>query len=84
MKAKFTLSFGDAQAAEAVYKSLEPDNIGFPKGMSFEANRSGSRMSFTIASDDRDVDPRSFMSTLDDIIESARLSLDTLQQLETD
>ncbi|OHE56305.1 MAG: hypothetical protein A3K61_05220 [Thaumarchaeota archaeon RBG_16_49_8] len=80
MKAEFTLIFRDAQAAEAVYRSLEPDNIGFPKGMSFESKRSGSRMTFTIVSSEGD--PLSFMSTLDDIIESARLSLDTLQQLE--
>ncbi len=82
MRAEFTLSFRDAQAADAVYRSLEPDNIGFPKGVSFETKRSGSRMTFTIASSEGD--PLSFMSTLDDILESARLSLDTLQQLSED
>ncbi len=80
MKAEFTLSFRDAQAADAVYRSLEPDNIGFPKGMFFETRRAGSKMTFTIASSEGD--PLSFMATLDDIMESARLSLDTLQRLE--
>ncbi|MCL4436958.1 MAG: hypothetical protein M1503_06790 [Thaumarchaeota archaeon] len=74
------MSFKDAQAADAVYRSLEPDNVGFPKGMSFETRRSGSKMTFIIASSEGD--PLSFMSTLDDIIESARLSLNTLRQLE--
>ncbi len=76
------MSLRDAQAADAVYRSLEPDNIGFPKGMSFETKRSGSKMTFIIASSEGD--SLSFMSTLDDILESARLSLDTLQQLSED
>jgi hypothetical protein len=80
MRAEFTLSFGDAKAAEAVYRSLEPDNIGFPKGMSFETRKSGSKMIFTLVS--KEGDPLSFLSTLDDLIESAKISLDTLKQLD--
>lgn len=79
MKAELVLKFKDVQTAEAVYRSLEPDNIGFPKGVTFESKRSDTELGFEITSEG---DSMSFMSTLDDLIESARISLDTLEQVE--
>lgn len=79
VKANLSLAFRDAQTAEAVYRSLEPDNVGFPRGVVFNAKRSGRELSFEVASES---DPNSFLSTLDDLLESAKVSLDALERLE--
>ena len=81
MKAKVSVSvvFRDVQTLDAVYRSLEPDNTGFPDDMTFDMNRTRSHLSFKMVSDG---DITTLLSTLDDILESAQLSLNTLERLE--
>ncbi len=81
MKAKVEVSmvFRGREILDAVYRSLEPDNIGFPKGIAFNMNGSGSRLSFKLVSD---TDIVTLLATLDDILESAQISLNTLTGLE--
>jgi tRNA threonylcarbamoyladenosine modification (KEOPS) complex Pcc1 subunit len=81
VKTKLSLSSRDMLVAEAIYSSLEPDNIDFPHGISFEVTRSKGLIVFQIASEG---DPQSFLSTLDDFLKSAHISLETLDQLESE
>lgn len=79
VKVEVSMIFRDTQTVDVVCKALEPDNISFPKGFSFDMESHGRHLNFKMAAEG---DLSTFLSTLDDILESAQLSLNTLEQLE--
>lgn len=77
VKVEVSLMFSDKETAEALYRSLEPDNIGFPADVSFGMSRRGGRLNFKLASESSYT---TLLSTLDDLLESTQVSIDTLKE----
>lgn len=76
VKVEVSLIFSDKETGKAIYRSLEPDNIGFPADVSFGMSRRGGRLNFKLASSSY----TTLLSTLDDLLESAQVSIDTLKE----
>lgn len=74
-----SLNFNDKKILDSVFKSLEPDNIGFPKDITFKMNKLNTTLCFNIASNNNIL---SLISTLNDLIESVQITCSTLNVLE--
>ncbi len=73
-----SLTFQDEHLLDSVYRSLEPDNIGFPFGIDFKMNRVAKILSFNLVSKNEIL---SLLSTLNDLIESVQITCNTLNSL---
>ncbi len=78
-RVKVNMLFGDVRSLETVYRSLEPDNIRFPKKIIFHMKKSDMNLNFLVYSEE---DLMALLSTIDDILESAQVSLNTITKLE--
>ena len=74
-----SMSFQDEHLLDSVYRSLEPDNIGFPDDIDFKMNRLNKILSFRLVSKNEIL---SLLSTLDDLIESIQITCNTLNSLK--
>ena len=74
-----SMFFQDENLLDSVYRSLEPDNISFPDGISFEMNRLGKILCFKLVSKNEIL---SLLSTIDDPIESIQITCNTLNNLK--
>ena len=74
-----SMSFQDEHLLDSVYRSLEPDNIGFPDGIDFKMNRLNKILSFRLVSKNEIL---SLLSTLDDLIDSIQITCNTLNSLK--
>ena len=77
-EAELTMRFDKEQVAEIVMRSLLPDNEPVPKGLKIEVNREGNAVIFRVFSE-RTV--ASLLATLDDIISTAIIALESLRAL---
>ncbi|MEB3816754.1 MAG: hypothetical protein LRS46_02275 [Desulfurococcales archaeon] len=70
--------------AEALVKSLEPDNITAPPNVRVECRSAGELVECTIVVDCRE--PRDFLrlrNTVDDLLANLKAALEALESLET-
>jgi len=74
-----SMIFQDENLLNSVYRSLEPDNISFPDGISFKMNRLGKTLIFNLTSKNEIL---SLLSTIDDLIESIQITCNTLNSLK--
>ncbi len=74
-----SMNFQDEHLLDSVYRSLEPDNISFPDGISFKMKRLGKNLYFKIASNNEIL---SLLSTIDDLIESIQITCNMLDSLK--
>lgn len=74
-----SLNFKDKKMLDSVFKSLEPDNIGFPNDITFKMNKLNTTLCFNIASNNNIL---SLISTLNDLIESIQITCSTLNVLK--
>ncbi|MDE1764017.1 MAG: CTAG/PCC1 family protein [Thaumarchaeota archaeon] len=58
--------------AEAICKALEPDNIDFPKGLSFEIEKINESLVFTFEGKGN---IRTLISTIDEVLEQTQVIL---------
>lgn len=73
------MNFKDKKTLDSVFQSLEPDNIGFPKDITFKMNKLNTTLCFNINTNNNIL---SFISTLNDLIESIQITCNTLNVLE--
>ena len=78
-EAELSLTFMDEREAEIIAKSLEPDNQPLPRGLKLKMTRAGKVILFEIRCE-RGV--RSLLTTLDDILCMANLTLKAIRSLE--
>ncbi len=69
---RIRISTDDASLAKALHSSLEPDNVGFPPGLSLEMKRKGNTLMLTFASSSV---TDTLISTVDDVFEACGVSL---------
>ena len=69
---RIRISTDHASLARALYSSLEPDNVGFPPGLSLEMKRRGGSLTLTFASSSV---TDTLISTVDDVFEACGVSL---------
>ena len=62
--------------AETVRKSLEPDNINFPDGLSLEVEKIDNKLVFNFSNSDN---MGKLISTIDEVLEHANLSLEVIK-----
>jgi len=74
-----SMNFQDEHLLDSVYRSLEPDNISFPDGISFKMKKLGKILYFKIASNN---EISSLLSTIDDLMESIQITCNTLNSLK--
>ena len=72
------MNFQDKKILNSVYKSLEPDNINFPNGIIFKMSKL-TTLCFNISSNNNIL---SFISTINDVIESIQITCNTLNSLK--
>ncbi|MGA1974330.1 MAG: KEOPS complex subunit Pcc1 [Conexivisphaerales archaeon] len=69
---KVRISTGSASMAEALYSSLEPDNVEFPSSLSLMMRRRGDSVEFVFISS---TVTDTLISTVDDVFEACGVSL---------
>jgi len=73
------MNFQDKKILNSVYKSLEPDNINFPNVIIFKMSKLNTTLCFNISSNNNIL---SFISTINDVIESIQITCNTLNSLK--
>ncbi len=58
--------------AEAIRKALEPDNVDFPKDLSFKIEKNGDSLIFTFEGKEN---IRTLISTIDEVLEQTQVIL---------
>jgi tRNA threonylcarbamoyladenosine modification (KEOPS) complex Pcc1 subunit len=71
-RVRISIFTGDPSSAKAVYSGLEPDNVGFPEGISMEMKRRGDSLVLTFRSTSV---TDTLISTVDDVFEACGVSL---------
>ncbi|MFC1752285.1 KEOPS complex subunit Pcc1 [Thermoproteota archaeon] len=74
-----SINFQDKKILDSVFRSLEPDNIDFPKDITFKMNSLDTTLYFNIVSKNNIL---SLISTLNDVIESIQITCSTLNSLK--
>ena len=75
-KVEITLNNISDEKAKAVEKSLEPDNIDFPKDLSLEIENLGDQL---IVSFKNRGDTKKLISTVDEVLEHIQLALKVIE-----
>ena len=78
-RVRVTIFTGDQRLAEAIFASLEPDNVDFPAGLRMEMEESGGSLMLTFTS--KSVTD-TLISTVDDVFESCGVSLQGIRSAE--
>jgi len=78
-RVEISINFQNACLLHSVFKSLEPDNIGFPENIDIKMKRYGTTLWFRLVSKN---DISSLLPILDDMVESVQLTCNTLKSLK--
>lgn len=81
IEANIEMKFNNIQTLKALFYSIEPDNINFPPRINFIMKKIEKELFMKIESD---VFNMTLISTIDDILDSVQISLNTLKKLEKD
>jgi len=76
LEAKIQLSYRNSREAEAVAKAIAPDNVKVPSGLRVETTRRGNKVLTQVVCETRF---QTFMSTIDDLLESVSVAEDTFR-----
>jgi len=79
VRVEFSLLCRDERVVAALYGAVEPDNIGLPDGLRMEMRCKGRRLKVDISSEARF---ETLTSTIDDLLESLQISMETLSESE--
>ena len=64
------------EMAKAVEKSLEPDNVNFPKGLSMKVEKIDKKLVFNFSNSGN---MSKLISTIDEVLEHANLALEVIK-----
>ena len=62
--------------AKVIEKALEPDNVNFPQGLSFEIKEKENQLLFSFSSEG---DLKKLISTVDEVLEHVNLSMEVIK-----
>ncbi len=71
-KVQVVLNNISEKKAEAIRKALEPDNVDFPKDLSFKIEKNGDSLIFTFEGKEN---IRTLISTIDEVLEQTQVIL---------
>ena len=75
-KVEITINNISDEKAKAVEKSLEPDNINFPDGLSMKVEKIDNKLVFSFSNSGN---MGKLVSTVDEILEHANLALEVIK-----
>lgn len=78
-RVEISINFQNECLLDSVFKSLEPDNIGFPENIDVRMKRYDTTLWFRLVSKN---DISSLLSILDDMVESVQITYNTLKSLK--
>ena len=64
------------EKAKVIEKTLEPDNVNFPKGLSLTINEKKNQLVFCFSNEG---DLRKLISTVDEVLEHVNLSMEVIK-----
>ena len=64
------------EMAKAVEKSLEPDNVNFPKGLSMKVEKIDNKLVFSFSNNGN---MSKLITTIDEVLEHANLALEVIK-----
>ena len=75
-KVEITLNNISDEKAKAVEKSLEPDNIDFPEGLSMKVEKIDNKLVFNFSNNGN---MSKLISTIDEVLEHTNLALEVIK-----
>ncbi len=75
-KVRINLNEISSKKVSSVKKSLEPDNINFPKGLSLDIEQKGNCL---ILNFQNEGDMKKLISTIDEVLEHANIALEVIK-----
>tara|TARA_Y100000590_G_C14825007_1_gene677884 strand:+ start:247 stop:489 length:243 start_codon:yes stop_codon:yes gene_type:complete len=75
-KVEITLNNISDEKAKAVEKSLEPDNIDFPEGLSMKVEKIDNKLVFSFSNNGN---MSKLITTIDEVLEHANLALEVIK-----
>ena len=75
-KVRINLNEISSKKVSSVKKSLEPDNINFPKGLSLNIEQKGN---FLILNFQNEGDMKKLISTIDEVLEHTNIALEVIK-----
>ncbi len=75
-KVEITINNISDEKAKAVEKSLEPDNINFPDGLSMKVEKIDNKLVFSFSNSGN---MGKLVSTIDEVLEHANLALEVIK-----
>jgi len=75
-KVRINLNEISSKKISSVKKSLEPDNINFPKGLSLDIEQKGNCL---ILNFQNEGDMKKLISTIDEVLEHANIALEVIK-----
>ena len=75
-KVEITINNISDEKAKAVEKSLEPDNINFPDGLSMKVEKIDNKLVFSFSNN---CNMSKLITTIDEVLEHANLALEVIK-----